>query len=100
MALLLTLDNTSGGIEGLFNRTTNFAVFERISAAGQPGAIALPDDGRKDDDCAIAVGLAKDILLHVSVRIGIIGGAPADRSNPCPRANKVAELAIATLTAG
>ncbi|WP_086783485.1 DUF3558 domain-containing protein [Crossiella equi] len=99
VSITATLDNTSGGIAELFKQPKNYAVFEPVTAGGQPGAVTMFEDGRKEGDCSIQIGLTKDTLLWLSVRLGTIGGAPPDFSNPCARATRFAELAIATMKA-
>ncbi|MBP2477350.1 hypothetical protein JOF53_006222 [Crossiella equi] len=100
LTFLLTLDKTSGGIAELFRRPKNYQVFEPTTAGGQPGVIALPEDLRQQGDCSLEIGLAKDVLLRVSIRLGSIGNTPEERSNPCPRAVGIAEKAITTMKAG
>lgn len=85
-------DLSSGGIEALYHRRSQYKVFEPTAIHGYP-AVHLGQDTTAEQHgrCTVETGVADPALLVVSV---VIAPGSADYDDPCPYADRFAGYII------
>ncbi|MCU1686406.1 MAG: hypothetical protein JWQ81_7145 [Amycolatopsis sp.] len=87
-----SVDMTSGGVEALYHRRSQFTVFEPTAIHGYP-SVHLGNDvtAEQHGHCTVETGVADPTLLIVSV---VIAPGTADYDDPCSDADRFAGYII------
>lgn len=89
----------SSSVAGLYesNELGRYAYFVPVTIHGYPAAFSQLADSRQNGGCAIAIGVKNDLLYSMGIRLGLDN---PNYAKPCSELEKVAEMAINTMTQG
>lgn len=92
--VVVGVNTVSGGLEGLYQRRRNFAVFDPTTVAGYPALFLQPV--RDAEGCSLNVGVADDRLISVDVRAGL--EPPTTAESVCDLATKLSLAIVSRLS--
>jgi hypothetical protein len=97
--MTVTVDLTSGGLEGLYRKRSRLPYFEPVDVAGYPAVRydtvrSVPDQGQ----CTVGVGVSPTASLTVTSKIADSG--TLNYPVPCPDAELFATAVVNSITKG
>lgn len=93
---IAALTDSADGLNDIYAQQDRSAYFEPTEIGGYPAVLADRRDDRSNGRCGLYVGVSDKLAFWATTQID----KGADKSAPCPIAEKLAESAVQTLRAG